>query len=247
MLHIITLAYRFELLSKVYASIPMHDDICWHLSIAKKRGIPNDDFIEKDKRIKIHLIDCEDDDFVSKRNSVFEKIKDGYFYMLDDDTIFINEAYNQYKQQYLKKENVLIIGNEIIRYYNKERILKANPLSEDPSKVNIGTGMALCSSEVLKFVKWEWVPHGKTYSRDFLFWSNCFKHVGEENTIYCNKVISYHNYYSPVLRIRINKKIRGWGNCRLYTDIDNVTIAKIYNYFTYRYHALKTMLFKKRK
>jgi hypothetical protein len=247
MLHIITLAYRFELLPKVYASLPKHDDICWHLSIAKNRGIPNESFIIKDKRIIIHQIDCKDDDFVTKRNKVFEKIKDGYFYMLDDDTIFINEVYNQYKQHYLKKENVLIIGNEIIRYYKTEGILKANPLSEDPSKVNIGTGMALSSSEVLRFVKWEWVPQGETYSRDFLFWSNCFRFFGEGKTINCNKIISYHNYFSPVLRIRIHKKIKVLGNFRLHTDIDNVIIAKIYNYITYSYLALKSKLYMKRK
>lgn len=246
MLHIITLAYRFELLPKVYASIPKHDDICWHLSIAKKRGIPNYSFITNDKRIHLHIIECNDNDFVSKRNAVFEKIKDGYFYMLDDDTIFINEAYDQYKEHFLKKESVMIIGNELIRHYKTELLLKANPLSEDPTKVNIGTGMALASSEVLEFVKWDWTPQGETYSRDYLFWSNCFRFFGEEKTINCNKIISYHNYFSPVLRIRIDKKIKGLGNFRLHTDIDNVTIAKIYNYITYGYLELKSKLFKKK-
>ena len=36
-LHIITPLYRFNLLEQVYNSIPMNDDIIWHISKSNKR------------------------------------------------------------------------------------------------------------------------------------------------------------------------------------------------------------------
>ena len=118
MLHIVTLAYRFELLSKVYASIPKHDDIRWHLSISKERGLPTYDFLINDNRIIVHLIDCKDNDFVSKRNAAFENIHDGYFYLLDDDTIFLNEAYEVYRHYKKMEFRGMIIGDRIFRLRN---------------------------------------------------------------------------------------------------------------------------------
>lgn len=246
MLHIITILYRFELLSKVYATIPKHDDIRWHLSIAKERGLPKDDFLINDKRVIIHLIDCKDNDFVSKRNAAFEKIKDGYFYMLDDDAIFLQEVYKIYQESVARMFRGVIIGDEQYREYNKEKIrYVSKPLSVDPNKINIDTGMAMASSDVLEHVKWCWVEPNEKYGRSCLFWSKCYNYFGLENVIYCNRIISYNNYFSSVLRIRVNKKIKGIGNIRLNLDINNVIIAKIYTQLSNNYHLLKSRLLKK--
>lgn len=219
MLHIITLAYRFELLAKVYASIPKHDDICWHLSIAKKRGIPNESFIRDDKRIQLHMVECDDDDFVSKRNAVFEKINDGYFYLLDDDTIFIYGAYEVYRQYNSIGFNGMIVGDRILRRKDfTSEIEKAGFPTENPATTIIDTGMVIASSDVLRSVKWEWVPQNEYYPRDYLFWSNCFKYFGKEKVVLCNKVISYYNYSMPLLHFKkkiFNRKIE----------------LKIYNYY----------------
>jgi hypothetical protein len=247
MLHIITLAYRFELLSKVYASIPKHDDIRWHLSIAKKRGTPNKSFILKDKRIVLHITDCEDNDFVSKRNAVFEKINDGYFYLLDDDTIFLVEVYNLYQQYSGIGFRGMIVGDRIFRMKNIEgEIEKGTYPTDDPNTTIIDSGMALASSDVLKTVKWQWVPTGEGYPRDYLFWSNCFKYFGKDKVVLCDKIISYYNYLNPIINIRINKKIKGIGNIRISLDIYNIVIARIYNNLTDKYFSLKTFFLKKK-
>ena len=203
MLHIVTLAYRFELLSKVYASIPKHDDIRWHLSIAKERGLPTYDFLKNDNRIIVHLIDCKDNDFVSKRNAAFENIHDGYFYLLDDDTIFLNEAYEVYRHYKKMEFRGMIIGDRIFRLRNYKGEIERAPFpTENPATTFIDTGMAIASSDVLRSVKWEWVPENEICSRDQLFWTNCFKYFGKEKVVFCNRVIAYYNYSAPILRLK---------------------------------------------
>jgi len=242
MLHIVTLLYRFELLSKVYASIPKHDDIRWHLSIAKKRGIPKERFILEDNRIVLHIVDCKDDDFVTKRNYVFSKIKDGYFYMLDDDTYFFNEVYELYKEYEKRNFRGLIIGNEKIRIYDRESLLVAKPLSDDPGKINIGTGMAISSSDALEHVRWAWGNLDRGIGRDYIFWSKCFAYFGPENVVYSNKIISFHNFFSPAARVRIKKRAWGFTIFYLNMDIYNIRMAKLYDALTGKYHLLKSRL-----
>ena len=245
MLHIITPVYRFELLSMVHESIPNRNDIRWHLSLAKKRGIPDEKFIKEDKRVILHIIDCSDQDTVSKRNAVFENIKDGYFYMLDDDTIFVEEVYTIYKEHSIKMFKGLILGNQSI---NDQIRHPSYPLSEDPNKVNVDTGMAIASSDVLEHVKFSWTKPGENFGRDFLFWSKCYAYFGDDNVIYLDRIISKYNYLDSfvkkriITQIRIEKRIGTIKVFYLNLDIYNRTLAKIYDSFTYTYNSIKSFI-----
>jgi len=102
MLHIITPLYRFELIEKVYSSIPINDDVIWHISYSSKRELPNLPFLTKNKQIRIYPVDCEDNDTPSKRNEILNQIKDGYFCFLDDDTtIYKNRHWKCYITSFL--------------------------------------------------------------------------------------------------------------------------------------------------
>lgn len=96
MLHIITPLFRFENIEKIYNSILMNTDIRWHISYSHERELPNLDFLLSDSRIIIHRVECSDSKASAKRNSVLEKINNGYFCFLDDDTIFHENMYMKY-------------------------------------------------------------------------------------------------------------------------------------------------------
>ena len=184
---------------------------------------PANEFIGKDQRITVYSIDCRDTDIISKRNAVFEKIKDGFFYLLDDDTILINNVYTLYKEFYSKGFRGMIIGDQIKWDFEKTKFMKAPFPSEDPSKTKLDTGMVIASSDVLEYVQWSDVEPNANYGRDFLFWSKCFSYFGPENVVMCNKVINFFNFYAPLVRIR--KRVLGLAFA---IDIYNPHLAKFY-------------------
>ena len=96
MLHILTPIYRFENLDKIYNSILLNDDITWHISKSNKRETLTNDFIKNDKRVKLYNVDCEDNEIYKKRNEIFKNINEGYFCLLDDDTLFHETMYEIY-------------------------------------------------------------------------------------------------------------------------------------------------------
>ena len=57
MLHIVTPLYRYELLEKVYRSIPKHADIVWHIAKTSRREQLTNSFITEDSRIRLYEID----------------------------------------------------------------------------------------------------------------------------------------------------------------------------------------------
>lgn len=219
LLNIITPLYRFENLETIYDSIPAYEDITWHLSISNRRSLPSNQFISNDTRIKIHYLDCEDNDLVEKRNSVFNRIKSGYFYLLDDDTIFLYEVYSIYKKYSSINFNGLILGNQYKPFYN------ASPLRpyDNPLFNNIDTGMAIAHSSVLKVVSWEWCE--SKYSRDCYFWAKCYEYFGEKLTINTNQYISvYNKLNSSKPFIKIKKKV---GFIQLEVKISDKLLGKI--------------------
>jgi hypothetical protein len=124
MLHLVTPLYHYDLLEKVYKTIPKHDDITWHISVSNRREKVPYDFVYTDRRIKLYELDCADSDTVIKRNVVFDNIRDGYFYLLDDDTIFVNALYELYRQIIVKDFKGMVIGNQI-HYRFKNNLKKA--------------------------------------------------------------------------------------------------------------------------
>lgn len=113
MLHIATPFYRPQYLEAIYESIPKYHDITWHIAKTKNSPSLKYDFL-KDPRIKVYEIDCSDKDTVTKRNTIFNHIKEGFFFLLDDDTIFVEEAYNVYKQYSEEGFVGMIVGNQLL-------------------------------------------------------------------------------------------------------------------------------------
>lgn len=233
MLHIITPLYRFELLEKIYRTIPKKDDIVWHISKSVYREKLNHDFIFTDKRVKLYEIDCLDSDIITKRNTVFKSIKEGFFYLLDDDTIFLEEVYSLYKEQESKGFIGMIIGNQWHYAYSDNKRRAIFP-TLNPETTDLDTGMVICYHSVLKEVQWDW---SNLYKRDCYFWSRCFKYFGKEKTLLVNRTISIYNYYGAL--IYVNKKVLFFN---INFKITNPRIAKVYLNIVQIKRKLKTLL-----
>lgn len=222
MLHICTPLYRYEFLEDIYKTIPKYADITWHLVKISTRHDPELSFL-KDPRVKVYQADCLDSDTVTKRNLIFSKLNEGYFYLLDDDTIFLENVYNTYKKYNNLNFEGLICGQ---MHSTKEKNPKiVNPkIDIDPNKIYIDTGAAICHVKVLKHVKWDWVKLEDDFGNDFLFWSRCCKFIGFKNCIIENVIFLNYNYFAPKLRIR--RKILFFN---INFDTNNYFIIKIYN------------------
>ncbi|MBC7407444.1 MAG: hypothetical protein H7339_03565 [Arcicella sp.] len=204
--------YRYDLLEKIYQTIPKYENIVWHIAKTKHREKLTNDFVYSDPRIKLYEIDCLDSDVVTKRNVVFENIKDGYFYLLDDDTIFLEELYKVYKKYNDIGFEGMIVG--------QNNIIKNIKLSIIPEETFVDTGMVLCYFKVLEKEKWEWT---EIAGRDCYFWSRCYQFFGKENTIFLDRVISHYNLLGPYIRIR--KSLLFWD---FKYDVYNLNLAKNY-------------------
>jgi len=186
MLHIITPLYRFNLLEQVYNSILMNDDITWHISKSNKREELDYDFLKKDKRIKLYNIDCDDNEIYKKRNVVFDNIKDGYFCLLDDDTIFHENMYIKYLECTEHNFRGMLVGEQIDKD-GKLRLIASKPVFG-----RIDTGNVLSHHSCLSECKWpkEHIPG--VNNKDFLFWDSVFEFYGKKCAIW-NQPISYYN------------------------------------------------------
>ncbi len=217
MLHIITPLYRFDLLKKVYRTIPGHKDITWHVAKSTHREKLNADFIQVDPRICLYEIDCLDNDLVTKRNTVFAEIRDGYFCLLDDDTIFLPELYHVYQECNSEGFIGMIIGDQ--QTLGGARTLKASYPTDNPETTLIDAGMVICHFSVLKNVQW---ALSSTY-RDRDFWSRCYGYFGKDSVRLVNKSISTYNYFGPKIRVR-----KRFFDVDIAFDIYNSRIAACY-------------------
>jgi hypothetical protein len=228
MLHILTPLFRYSYLEKIYESLPKNDDIRWHIAKSNSRPALNFEFID-DTRITVYSLDCDDTDVEFKRNFMFDKVKDGFFYLLDDDTIFLEACYELFKE--IEKDSTIkmAIANQIL--FSKVLIQKAIlPLIEPIYGGGIDSGMVICHSSVLKKVKWENVDFAPN---DYYLWYKCYQLLGRENTKIYQKEISYYNYFEA--KIRIRKNLFGF---RIKIDINSPFTVIIYSEF----HWLKRWL-----
>lgn len=189
MLHIITPLYRFDLIEKVYNSIPMEDNVFWHVSYSSKRELPDLTFLKNNNQIKIYPVDCEDSDTASKRNTILSKIKDGYFCFLDDDTIFHENMYMKYLQCINQNFKGMIIGRQI----NKDDKLRLH--ASKPVFGRIDTGNVISHHECLKECVWPKTHVEGVNQKDFLFWDSVFNYYGKKCGIW-NQTISVYNKLS---------------------------------------------------
>ena len=185
MLHIVTPLYRYDLLSKVYDSIPKEDDITWHIARTSRRDAENFlDFIKSDSRIKYYELDCSDSDTTTKRNACFAEIKDGYFCLIDDDTEFHPGMYEAYRKCLESNFVGMIIGEQL--WIDGRTRLKAGP----PTIARVDAGNVLAHSSCLSECRWPLKTEGSC-CWDYLFWNDVHNFYGEYKTI--DSVISIYN------------------------------------------------------
>lgn len=186
MLHIITPLYRFELIEKVYSSIPMNDDVLWHISYSSKRELPKLPFLDNNKQIKIYPVDCEDNDTPSKRNVILKEIKDGYFCFLDDDTMFHDNMYMKYMDCSEENFKGMLVGEQIFSS-GKLRLVASKPVF-----TKIDTGNVISHHSCLTECIWPETFIPEVNQRDFLFWESVYNYYGMKCAIW-NSPISYYN------------------------------------------------------
>ena len=212
MLHLVTPLFRYELLEQVYRSVPPHDDIVWHIAKTSRRGPLDHPFVASDPRIRLYDIDCDDADIVTKRNTVFDAITEGYFYLLDDDTICLDEMYRAYREYRAAGFVGMIVGGTNMN--------RARTPSLDPARNRIDTGAVICHHSVLEHVRWAWSPG---ISRDNYFWSRCFAYFGPSGTAVVPRRIAVYNHLGPLLRVR--KQVLGMP---IRWDIRSPLLARCY-------------------
>ena len=186
MLHIITPLYRFNLLEQVYNSILMNDDITWHISKSNKREDLNYDFLKKDKRIKLYNVDCDDNEIYKKRNVVFENIKDGYFCLLDDDTIFHENMYIKYLDCVENNFKGMLVGEQTDSD-GELRLIASKPVYE-----KIDTGNVISHHKCLEICRWPSYHQPGINQKDFLFWESVYNYYGNKCGIW-NQPLSFYN------------------------------------------------------
>lgn len=184
MLHIITPLFRFELLEKVYQSIPKDDDILWHIGKSNKREDLTYDFLYKNDKIKLYNIDCYDYNTTEKRNQIFNSITDGYFCLLDDDTTFHENMYKLYKE----KSNINFDGMVVGQQLKKGNNIRLT--AQIPKIYKIDTGNVFSHHSCLRTVSW---PHYNVQGRDGIFWSKVYEFYNKKCEL-LNEPISNYNF-----------------------------------------------------
>ena len=186
MLHIITPAYRFENLEKIYYSIYADEDITWHISKSNLREDLDFNFIKEDRRVKIYNVDCLDSEIYKKRNEVLNQIKSGYFCFLDDDTLFHENMNIKYRECLEHNFKGMIVGEQL-DFDGELRLIASKPVFE-----RIDTGNVLCHHECLSKIKWPDKHIKGVNNKDFIFWNDVYEYYGKKCGIW-NKPISYYN------------------------------------------------------
>lgn len=189
MLHLITPAYRFNNLSKIWESIAPYPDVMWHIGKSKFReDITN--LPEDDGRIKIYNADIPDRKGQQKRMIALSGVTEGYFCLLDDDTLLHPGMYKAYKDA----ERIGYEGMFIGRQINKDGKMRLREIGK-PVYCQIDAGNVLCHHSLLKGYEWH-VPQGddaafKHGGIDYVFWSGLYKQ-SKKSQPYAN-VISVYN------------------------------------------------------
>jgi hypothetical protein len=145
MLHLITPLYRFQNVEKIYESITNYPDVKWHMgkSASKPYTLPFED-----DRVKVYDVNCSDGDPVAKRNFALSKVtKDGYFHLLDDDTLFHPNMYKLYKQMEELEYKGMVIGKQVEK--NNKLRLKELP---HPIYCHIDAGNVLCHYSAIDYI-----------------------------------------------------------------------------------------------
>lgn len=190
-LHICTMCSRPEFLEMIFSTIPINDDIVWHIAKSSSTPAITGKFAA-DSRVRIYELPCEDTNTPCKMNFIFNKIIesgiDSYFCMQDDDSLFLEQMYNVYKQ-YTQKQ-FMVIGQQL------DKLNQIRLVGTYPYECAIDTGNVLIHSSVLVKEQWGNKHWDETYHADFDFINRCFKHFGIKRTDIITEPISVYNALS---------------------------------------------------
>ncbi len=136
--------------------------------------------------IKLYNVDCDDTDTTAKRNTVLEKIKDGYFCFLDDDTIFHENMYIKYLECTENNFRGMIVGEQTDTN-GKLRLIASFPVYS-----KIDTGNVVSHYKCLEVCKWPSYHQPGINQKDFLFWDSVYNYYDKKCGIW-NQPISFYN------------------------------------------------------
>ena len=183
MLHVCTPLFRFKNLNDIYNSLPNENCVTWHIAYTQENEKPN--FKKNKINVIFYLVDCLEKETFKKRNAIFENINDGYFCLLDDDTIFHQNMLCEYKKMLRLDYQGMLIGQQIFK--DGKLRLKANL----PMNCMIDTGNVLCHHSCLKKCKWP-EKISKIHNRDYLFWKDVYVFYNYKFKL-IHEPISYYN------------------------------------------------------
>jgi hypothetical protein len=185
MLHIVTALYRPKLLKKIYKSLPDKQDITWHIGVSIEAE-KNLKYIPSDIRAHLYIINCEDKESWTKRQACLERISDGYYCFLDDDTTFHDEMYEQYKILRSSDYKGMAIGEQLKK--DGTRRLRATT----PKFCQIDIGNVICHHSANNHVKFPSVLNSRPSARDYEYWRDVYEFYNNE-ALLINKPISVYN------------------------------------------------------
>jgi len=184
MLHLITPLYRFNNVQKLYESIKDYPDVRLHLAKTSSKAL---DDILVDSRVVIHDTPCSDNDPVCKRNHALKEVKDGYFHLLDDDTILHPGMYNLYKQMSEIDFRGMVIGKQIEKG-GKLRLREETK----PIYCKVDAGNVLCHNSAIHHILNHPKRQDPRIAPDYLLWELAYDYFKDSKMT--EDVISVYNF-----------------------------------------------------
>ena len=185
MLHIVTALYRPKLLKKIYKSLPDKQDITWHIgvSIEAEESLP---YIPNDIRVHPYIINCKDKESWTKRQVCLERITDGYYCFVDDDTIFHDQLYQEYKLLRSSDYKGMAIGRQV----NKDGTRRLKAVA--PMFCQIDIGNVICHHSANEHIKFPSKLKNVPSARDYEYWKDVYEFYNSE-ALLIDKPISIYN------------------------------------------------------
>jgi hypothetical protein len=95
----------------------------------------------------VYDVDCHNGDPVTKRNIALSHVKDGYFHILDDDTLFHPNMYQLYNEMKHLDYKGMVIGKQV--WKDGKLRLKEFP---NPAYCYIDAGNVLCHHSAIDYI-----------------------------------------------------------------------------------------------
>jgi len=182
MLHLVTPLYRFQNVERIYESFSQYPDVKWHMGKSKHKPYT---FPHQDDRVNVYDVDCTDDNAVAKRSFALSKVTEGYFHLLDDDTLLHPNMYKLYKQMEELDYKGMVIGKQVEK--NNKLRLKEQP---HPVYCFIDAGNVLCHHSAVQYILTT-PDKNRNLAPDYNLWEKAYSFFKESKMT--EDVISTYN------------------------------------------------------